>query len=116
MDSMMSDNQILKTFIAQATEHGLAIAEGDHKKANKLHKKIQALYDQAKKDDITHLFEQLLKDNNENVRLWAATFSLKSSPQLAEETLNNLTELTTITGLSAKTTLQLWNQGKLSLL
>jgi hypothetical protein len=39
MDTMMTRENIKESFLAEAIGHGKAIAEGDHKKANKLHKK-----------------------------------------------------------------------------
>lgn len=103
-------------FLTEATEHGKAIAIGDHKKANKLHKKLQALYNQAKEHNQADIFSELLNEADENVRLWASTFTLRVFPDLAEKSLANLSELPNITGLSAKTTLHLWKEGKLNLL
>ena len=70
----------------------------------------------AKKQNVVNVFEEFLNEDDENVRFWAATFSLSSSPELAEKSLAKLTELSSITGLSAKTTLHLWKEGKLNLL
>lgn len=102
-------------FLVEATEHGNAIAVGDYKKANKIHKKLNVLYSKIKEDNQLGVFADLLNENNENVKLWAAIFSLKSSPDIAEKVLEKLTELSSITGLTAKTTLQLWKEGKLDL-
>lgn len=113
---MITKNNIKENFLFEAIEHGKAIAIGDHKKANKLHKKIQTLYNVAKDSNQLDLFVELLSESDENVRLWAATFTLNVSPDLAEMVLKNLSELTTITGLSAKTTLDLWKNGMLNLL
>jgi hypothetical protein len=113
---MMTKDNIKERFLIEAIEHGKAIAVGDHKKANKLHKKIQALYNKAKELGKTDLFSELLGESDENVRLWAATFTLKVFPDEAEKALKDLLVLTSITGLSAKTTLDLWKQGMLNLL
>ncbi|QEH40230.1 DUF2019 domain-containing protein [Chitinophaga sp. XS-30] len=116
MDSLTIRENIKAKFLDKAIEHGNAISVGDHKKANKIHKKIQALYNQAKEQNQADVFSELLDNADENVRLWAATFTLKVFPELAEKSLISLSELSSITGLSAKTTLHLWKEGKLNLL
>lgn len=116
MDTMISRENIKEKFLNEAAEHGKAIAVGDHKTANEIHKKIQALYNQAKEQNQSDVFSELINNVNENVRLWAATFSLKVFPDLAEGTLMDLSELSSITGSSAKTILHLWKGGKLNLL
>jgi len=102
--------------VVEATEHGKAISVGDHKKANKLHKKLQSLYNFAKEQSQTEVFSELLNTSDENVRLWAATFTLKVFPDLAQKALEELAVSSSITGLTAKTTLHLWREGKLNLL
>jgi hypothetical protein len=62
------------------------------------------------------LFSELLNESDENVRLRSTTFTLKVFPDIAEKALINLSNSTSITGLSAKTTLELWKQGMLNLL
>jgi len=116
MDTMITRENIKAQFVAEAIEHGKLLAEGDRKKANKVHKKIQALYNLAKEQDQVDVFSELLGEADENVRLWAATFTLKKFPDLAEKSLKELSALSGITGLSAKTTLHLWKEGQLNLL
>lgn len=113
---MITRDKIKEDFLSEAIEHGKAIAIGNSTKANKLHKKLHTLYNKAKEQNIINVFEELLNEDDENVRIWAATFSLSSSPELAEKALGKLTELNSITGLSAKTTLHLWKEGKLDLI
>ena len=112
----ISREEIKSRFRTEAIEHGKAIANGDHKKANKLHKKLQVLYVKAKEHNKADVFSELLYEADESVRLWASTFTLKVYPDLAEQSLENLSELSSIVGLSAKTTLHLWKEGKLDLL
>lgn len=112
----MTKDSIKEKFLATAIEHGKRITLGDHKTANKLHKKMQALYNKAKELNQVDLFSDLLVEPDENVRLWAATFSLTMLPDKAEKTLEDLSELTSIMGLSARTTMDLWKQGRLNLL
>ncbi|MCF0069750.1 DUF2019 domain-containing protein [Dyadobacter sp. CY261] len=113
---MIKRDEIRQKFEVEALEHGKAISTGDHKKANKLHKKLTGLYAQAKGANELGVFAEMLDHSEENVRLWAATFSLAYAPEIAEPVLQNLTNLSTITGLTAKTTLHLWKQGMLNLL
>ncbi|MGG5578833.1 DUF2019 domain-containing protein [Myroides sp. C15-4] len=115
METMMTKENIKTKFLIETIEWGKAIAVGDKKKANKLHKKIQDLYNKAKELNHTNVFSELLSEPDESVRLWAATFTLNLFPDLAERTLEDLSELTSITGLSAETTLDLWRQGMLDL-
>jgi hypothetical protein len=113
---IMTREEIKNRFEIEATEHGKAISIGDHKKANKLHKELQSSYNLAKEQGQIEIFSELLDTSDENIRLWAATFTLKILPDLAQKSLERLTELTSITGLTAKTTLHLWKEGKLNLL
>lgn len=116
MDTIIERRKIKEKFLIDATEHGQAIAIGDHKKANSIYKKLQNLYSKSKEKNQVDVFGELLNDNDENVRLWAAVFTLKTSTVIAEKTLEELTNLTSITGLTAKTILQLWKDGKMELL
>jgi hypothetical protein len=116
MDGMITRDSIKEKFLNEVAEHGQAVEVGDHKEANKIHKKLYALYILAKEQNQADIFSELLIETDENVRLWAATFTLKIYPDLAEKTLSNLAELSNITGLSAKTTIHLWKDGVLNLL
>lgn len=113
---MITRERIKEFFLNYAIEHGKALALGDYKKANKIHKKMKILYNQTEMKNWTDVFSECLKESDENVRLWAATFSLKVLPDLAEKSLMDLSELSNIAGLTAKTTLNLWKEGKLNLL
>jgi hypothetical protein len=115
MDTMMTRENLQEKFLAQATEHGQAVMIGDHKKANKIHKKLHGIYDQAKAQNQADVFEAFLNDANDSVRLWAAIFTLKFSPEKGENALQQLSTLSNIFALTAKTTLKLWGEGKLNL-
>jgi hypothetical protein len=116
MDIMTTRKNIKERFLTDAIEHGKAMAEGDYKKANKLHKKLHTLYKNAKDSNQVDVFSESLNESDENIRLWAATFTLKFSPDIAEKTLLSLSNLSSIAGLSAKTMLEMWKQGMLNLL
>lgn len=116
METVTERKKLKEKFLVEATEHGQAIAIGDHKKANSIHKKIQNLYKKAKEKNQIDVFAEMLNEEDENVRLWAAIFTLKTSTEVAEKVLQELTKLTSITGLTARTILQLWKEGKMDLL
>lgn len=79
-------------------------------------RKFKAYTNKQKELSQADVFSEILNEADENVRLWAGTFTLKVFPELAEKTLASLSELSTITALSARATLHLWNEGKLNLL
>lgn len=112
----MDRERIKDVFFIEATDHGIAIFSGDFKKANKIHKKLKKLYVEAKANNFIDVFSCFLDDPNENIRLWAATFMLGVLPDLGKQHLEQLSILDTITGMSAKTTLHLWNENKLNLI
>lgn len=104
-------------FIEDAISHGNAILSGEHKKANKLHKKLMTYYEINKKDSsISQLYLENITHPNESVRLWAATFLLKTNSSKALEILSELSQSSSIFGLSAKSILMMWNNGQLELL
>lgn len=112
----MNKNEFIETFIQEAKKHGEAINHGEHKTANKVHKKIHTLYKFALANKIEITFLDLMDNEDENVQLWAAVCSLKYSKLLAEKKLQDLSNLSTIVSLTATLTLKLWKEGKLELL
>lgn len=108
--------KIKNDFVTQAANHYSATLEGDYKKANKIHKKLMKLYEKANGIDEKNIFLEFLNNPNEGVRLWAATFSLKSNPETAVNCLNDLAGLPTIVSMDAKMVLGLWEKGELELL
>ena len=112
----MTKEDITEKFLYYATEHGHAIWQGNHQEANKMHEELQKLYKVAKEKNVPDIFSSFLTEEDANVRLWAATFTLKINPGIAEQELMNLSELKGITAISARTILKLWKQGLLDLL
>jgi len=102
-------------FIELAINHGIAIEKGDHKKANKIHDKLTKLYKvHLKGDNEAKELEEIVRYDNESVQLWAATYLLKSNEDLAIKILKALQKSDKIFGLSASTTLDMWNKGMLN--
>lgn len=112
----MPEKELKEVFRALAIEHSKVMEEGNHKLANRIHNELTQLYRQKKDSNELSFFVVLTKDNNDFVRHWAATFSIKESPEVAESVLTELASQTSIVGLSAKTTLHLWKKGLLDLL
>jgi len=111
----MTEEKIREEFLEIASRHHLTIFEGESKYANRLHKKLMKLYQKAKKVGKQHLFIEFLNDDNEGVKLWAASFSLHSNPDSARQCLEDLAKLPTITSMQAKLILKLWEKGELEL-
>ena len=103
---METIEKIKANFEKFAIEQFCAFAEGNGKKANRFHKKIQLLHGQAKELDCINVFEAFLDNTNENVKLWASIFCLDISPKLAWKNLVELSHsLEPIISLSAKAAL-----------
>ena len=86
---MVSKNNLINHFLSYAVEHEKAISIVNYVKANKFNKKLYGLYETAKKKNLRIVFKESLNYNNESVRLWAATFLLKTSPDIAEKCLQD---------------------------
>lgn len=112
---MLTRQEIAQHFLQIAAKHGAAYSTGNYKLANKLHKKLHELYDQAKLSNCQDVFKDMIDNEDESIQLWAAIFTLKLSPQLAETVLARLAENSNIK-MTAQTTLTLWRQDKLNLL
>lgn len=89
---IMEEKEIMKEdFIKYVLEHANAEKEGNSKKANRIHKKIATLYQKAKEKGYIDIFHSLLDCKNEDIRIWAASFSLKTEPRKARKALVKLT-------------------------
>jgi hypothetical protein len=106
---------IKNKFIEYAIQHGVAIEEGNHKLANKLHGKLTGLYQKIQIEEKWNIFYELVNYSNENVQLWAATFLLKNDKESALDVLNKLKQSERITGLTASSVIDMWNKGMLQL-
>jgi hypothetical protein len=113
--TMITEQEINQQFLRLADEHGNAYSLGNYKVANKLHKLLHNLYNRAKAHGCQEVFKNMIGNENENIRLWAAIFTLTLYPKLAEATLEQLSQNSHIK-MTAKMTLILWKQGKLNLI
>ena len=112
---MITEQEINQQFLRLADEHGNAYSLGNYKVANNLHKQLHDLYNQATVQGCQEVFKNMISNENESIRLWAAIFTLTQSPKLAEQTLEQLSQNSNIK-MTAKMMLTLWKQGKLNLL
>lgn len=112
---MITKEKIKEQFLVQAIEHGIAYSNGDYKKANKIHKKLHELYKKTNQNGFGDVFSEFINNEDENVRLWAAIFTLKTDEKIAIMVLNKLSKDSNIK-MTAKVTLQLWEEGKLNLI
>jgi len=112
----------LKKIIAEyrlcAKKHGEATMEGDYKLANenydKLVKLLQKIRQFGNDGDIALL--SLIEDENQSVRCWAATDSLKYDKRKAVKVLKKLSKEEGIIAFDAKMVLSEWKKGNLKLL
>ncbi|MBL7758265.1 MAG: DUF2019 domain-containing protein [Chitinophagaceae bacterium] len=107
--------QLQTIFIENAIKHGEAIGIGDYRTANKLHTKLGAAYQLIKQDGKWNELIELITHPDDNVKLWAATYLLESNTKVALRILKELKNSTEITGLTASTTIDIWNKGLLRL-
>jgi len=109
----MSDTKNI--FIDLAIKHGEAIESGDYKLANKIHTKLTSTYQEIKRDNKWQELKEITQHLNENVKLWSATFLLNYDTDTALKVLNEVSKSNKIFGLSASTTIDMWNKGMLQL-
>ena len=115
MDTMNIEE--LKTrFLELVAAHKVAVAEADHRMANRIHGKLTEVYKEAKVNRWISIFLDCIDSSDGNVSLWAATFSLTCDQSKAEEKLTELAKSSLSVALDAETTLQMWRKGLLNLL
>src|ERR1043165_4128300 len=105
------ENGEFNTFINNAIAHGKAISEGDFKRANKINNKLRSFYHKVERSGKLNLFAPFLAHENENVRLYAASFYLQFDPEVAVEVLKDLATLPTVTASYAEIMIDLYNRG-----
>jgi len=111
----VSLDELLAAYRDAATTHGTAMKSGDYKAGNKAADLIAAIYSELRRrgEDAQRALLPLLRDDNPNVRGWAASHALEFAPVEGEAVLRSMSTLGGLTGLSAKTTLSEWEKGRL---
>jgi hypothetical protein len=110
METRITKERIREKFLLLAIEHGIAYSNGNYKTANKFHKKLQSLYNQAKKQNQSDVFSEFIANENRSIRLWAASFTLRIFPDLAVKILEDISNISDSFGSTAKILLQLWRE------
>lgn len=101
-----------KKFEDYVALHNDALAKGNGKMANRIHKKIQDLYHQVKNANQIEIFRDYLDSYDESMCLWAASLCLKTYPQEAEKQLVKLSKSTNpMISISAKAALDFYTKG-----
>lgn len=98
-------------FIDYAKRHFKAIEFGDHKQANKLHDKLMAIYYRFKNHNEWDFFFDLINNDDNCVKYWAATFLLKKDEELAMNVLNDLSKIDGPISMLAYTSICIWQKG-----
>lgn len=115
METEIIRTEIRDKFLQYSAEHGEVYANGDYKKANKLHKELHNLYKYANEQGEEAIFSEMINNPDDYVKLWSAIFTLKLKPELAEKILKKLSTDSKVK-MTASATLHLWKEGKLELL
>ena len=108
-------NKLKEEFFQSANKYGDALEQGNHKVANRHHKELMNLYKKIKQNNYWDLIENNLNESSDYVKLWAATFLLKTNETVALNTLKELSKSDKIIGLTAETTINMWNQGMIDI-
>jgi hypothetical protein len=114
----MQNNNLQKVidhYIEAAIKYGDGINIGDGKLSDNGFDEVQRLFIDIKsfEDEGLERIAGLLQHKNESVRLWAATHLLNYPRFDSMAILNALQASTSILGLTAKITIDLWEKGEL---
>jgi|SRR5450432_2536285 Domain of unknown function (DUF2019) len=108
-------DKIVAEFESFCIKNDTAAQALNSKLANKYAKKIINCYLQLKELGKTNELSKLLKSENENVRVWAATHTLSTNEVEAKQVLNELVAKPGLNAFSAEMTLRQWERGNLNL-
>jgi hypothetical protein len=108
-------DKIVSEFESFCIKNDAAAQALNSKLANKYAKIIINCYLQLKELGKSNELSKLLKSENENVRLWAATHTLSTNEVEAKQVLNELLAKPGLNAFSAEMTLRQWEKGNLNL-
>ena len=103
----------LTAFRLAATTQVVATENGDYKKGNNAFDRIIQILKYLKGLGKMNELEALLSDSNVGVRMFAAYGLLPTSPKIAVPVLKEISQREDIHSLTAKMTLEQWEQGTL---
>lgn len=87
---METIDEIKKNFVQYVNEQSNAFAEGNGKKANRFHKKIQNLHLKVSTIYGNEVFKEFLYSEDENIKLWASCFCMEAYPDRSRKNLQDL--------------------------
>lgn len=87
---METIDELKKYFVQYVNEQSNAFAEGNGKKANRFHKKIQDLHLKASALYGNDFFTEFLNSEDENIKLWASCFCIETYPDKSRKNLQDL--------------------------
>lgn len=103
----------LTTFRMAAATQVVATENGDYKKGNNAFDRIIKIFKYLKELGKLNELEALLPDSNIGVRMFAAYGLLSTSPKIAVPVLKEISQRGDIHSLTAKMTLEQWEQNTL---
>lgn len=106
-------SKALTDFRLAAATQVVATESGDYKKGNKAFERIIQILKYLKGLGKMNELEALLSDSNVGVRMFAAYGLLSTFPKIAVPVLKEISQREDIHSLTAKATLEHWEQGTL---
>lgn len=87
---METIDDLKKKFIQYVNEQSSAISEGNGKRANRFHKKIQDLHLKILNLYDNDVFKEFLDSEDDNIKLWASCFCKEIYPDITKKNLQGL--------------------------
>ena len=106
-------SKALTAFRMAAAAQVAATENGDYKKGNNACDRVIHILKHLKDFEKLNELEDLLSDSNVGVRMFAAYGLLSSSPKIAVPVLKEISQREDIHSLTAKMTLEQWEQNTL---
>lgn len=107
--------ELLAAYKDAAREHGAVTESGDYNAANRAAGLLVAIYSELRRrgEDAQRALLPFLGDDDLGVRLWSASHALEFAPFEGQTVLQAMIPVGRFLGLSAKTTLEEWEKGRL---
>ncbi len=107
-------NELIIRYIDFAIDHENYTFEGNYKKGNIAHHKLMETIELIKSQDIDirKEFYELLKHDNDSVKIWTSVTLLKTFENESLSVLNEISKQNkTIVSLSAEMSIKVWKDG-----
>jgi hypothetical protein len=112
----VSDSEsLLWEYVRHAAEHGKATREGDYQRGNAVYGQLVETFKALVRQNARSRLLTLLKHDDQAVRCWAATHSLRVDAPSAVATLKKLSEGKGPIALDARMVLSEWEKGTLKI-